>query len=203
MTKIKLCGLTRVCDMKAANICRPEYVGFVFVKKSRRYLTEEEAVRLKEQLLPNIAAVGVFVDEDPKIIAGMLKRGVIDMAQLHGNEEEKEIEKLQRITGKSIIKAFSVKSEKDIQKAMVSPADYVLLDSGNGGTGIPFDWKLLKNLTRPYFIAGGLGLGNIKEVIRRFHPYGVDISSGIESGGRKDPEKMETLVRMVRETERK
>lgn len=198
MTKIKLCGLTRECDIEAANKCLPDYIGFVFAEKSSRYVQEEKAEKLKQKLSSKILAVGVFVDASVQKIIEMLDSGIIDAAQLHGKETPEEICMLQKKTGKPIVKAFCVKSENDIMEANASPADIVLLDAKEGGMGIPFDWTLLKHVERPYFLAGGLGLDNIKNVIEEFAPYGVDVSSGIETDGQKDPEKMAAFVAAVR-----
>lgn len=198
MTKIKLCGLTRPCDIRTANELTPEYIGFVFAPKSKRYVSPEQAAALRKALLPGILAVGVFVNEDPQTIAGLLRRGVIDIAQLHGDEDENYIQVLRMLTDKPIIKAFRIDSEKDIFAAKNSTADYVLADSGSGGTGTCFDWHLLDGLDRPFFLAGGLGCGNIKNALDAVRPYAVDVSSGIETDGYKDPQKMKTFVRAVR-----
>lgn len=198
MTKIKLCGLTRECDIEAANACCPDYIGFVFAEKSSRYLPREEAARLRKKLSPDISPIGVFVNAPVENIIKMLGQGIIDGAQLHGQETEEEIEWLQKRTEKPVLKAFSVRTEQDIKDANESVADYILLDSKGGGTGIPFDWNLLKYVTRPYFLAGGVSMDNIKEIMGKFQPYGVDISSGIETKGYKDPEKMAAFVAAVR-----
>ncbi len=194
MTKIKLCGLTREQDIEAANACRPDFVGFVFAEKSRRYVSPPRAAELKSLLVPGILAVGVFVNEDVTKIAQLLNDGVIDLAQLHGGEDEGYIKSLRGLTSKPLIKAFRVDSGKDIEAAEASTADYVLLDSGNGGTGTVFDWRLPEKLERPYFLAGGLNPGNVSEAVSRMHPYAVDVSSGIETDGLKDKEKMREFV---------
>lgn len=196
--KIKLCGLTRPSDIEVANLLHPDYVGFVFAKKSRRYVSPERVKTLKELLHPDILAVGVFVDEEPESVAVWLSSGMIDMAQLHGGEDEGYIEKLRELTDKPIIKAFSVRSEGDIGRACESSADFVLLDAGDGGTGTAFDRELLAGMNRPYFLAGGLDASNVGEVVRRWQPYAVDVSSGIETDGLKDAEKMQEFVRNVR-----
>lgn len=198
MTKIKLCGLTRPCDIETANILKPEFIGFVFAPKSRRYLPPEKAAELKRALQPGIRAVGVFVNEAPETVAKLLGAGIIDIAQLHGSEGEAYIRQLRTLTGKPIIKAFRIETPQYIRTAENSSADHVLLDSGAGGTGTSFDWALLKAIERPYFLAGGLGLHNIREAIDTLDPYGVDVSSGIETGGLKDKEKMAAFVAAVR-----
>ncbi len=201
MTKIKLCGLTRLCDIEAANELLPEYIGFVFAPGSRRYVTPERAAELKKALCPNITAVGVFVDEEPEVIAELLERGVIGAAQLHGGEDEEYIRRLRALTGKPIIKAFRMDGEEDAAAAERSGADLVLLDSGSGGTGKAFDWRLAEKMGRLYFLSGGLSPENAGAAVRRLHPYGVDVSSGIETGGHKDIGRMRRFVEAVRTTE--
>ncbi len=197
MTKIKFCGLSRPCDIEAANELKPEYIGFVFASKSRRYVSFKEAQKLKRQLLPGIRAVGVFVNESAEVIADLLNSDVIDIAQLHGDEGEEYIGNLRMLTGKPIIKAFRIRDDEDVLAAESSTADAVLLDSG-AGTGVVFDWTLLRDIKRPYFLAGGLDIGNVNEAIEKLHPYAVDVSSGIEINGRKDKEKMTAFAAVVR-----
>lgn len=197
MTKIKLCGLSRPCDIEAANALMPEYIGFVFWPKSRRYVTPERAAGLRRALSPDIASVGVFVDESPEAVAQLLSDGVIDIAQLHGSESEEYISSLRRLTDKPLIRAFRIASEGDIAAAECSSADWVLLDSG-AGTGTVFDWDMIQNLARPYFLAGGLDVGNAAAAVARLHPYAVDVSSGIETDGFKDNSKMAAFVAAVR-----
>ena len=176
MTKMKLCGLFRPCDIDAANQLKPEYIGFVFAPKSRRYVTPEEAAELKKLLAPTIQAVGVFVNED-------------------------EINQLRALTDKPIIKAFCLKKSEDITNAESCLADYILLDSGEG-TGTVFDWKKIQNIQRPYFLAGGLSIDNVENAVRQLNPYAVDVSSGIETDGLKDKTKMAAFVAAVRKEER-
>lgn len=197
MTKIKLCGLTRHCDIETANELMPDYIGFVFAQKSRRYINPEKAAQLKMMLHSNIKAVGVFVKETPKTVAELLNCGIIDIAQLHGGENEEYIKQLRTLTDKPIIKAFRIDTEQDIVAAQNSTADFVLLDSGNGGTGTVFDWQLIQHIQRPYFLAGGLGLDNIKAAVEALKPYAVDVSSGIETDGLKDKNKMIEFVHAV------
>ena len=197
MTKLKLCGLSRICDIEAANRLKPEYIGFVFLPKSKRYVTYEKAKELKSLLSPDIKVVGVFVDESAEIVARLLNDGTIDIAQLHGGEDEEYISRLRKLTGKPIIKAFRIESEEDIARAEKSSADHILLDSGMG-TGKVFDWSLIQSIKRPYFLAGGLDCDNVGEAIKKLRPYAVDVSSGIETNGLKDKEKMAAFVAKVR-----
>ena len=203
MTKIKLCGLTRPEDIAAANALQPEYIGFVFAPKSRRYVSREMAAALKAQLSPGIQAVGVFVNEAPETVADLLNAGIIDIAQLHGQEDAAYIARLRGLTARPLWQAFRVTDAASLAKAQKSPADLVLLDSGTGGTGTTFDWALLEKFDRPYFLAGGLGPDNAADAVRQLHPYAVDVSSGIETNGRKDPEKMAAFAAAVRDAERK
>ena len=197
MSKIKLCGLSRKCDIEWANALKPEYIGFVFWSKSKRNVPPEKAKELKGLLSPDIKAVGVFVDEPIENVAELLNDNIIDIAQLHGGEDEEYIKKLRALSGKPIIKAFLLKSENDAERAEKSTADYILVDSGTG-TGKSFDWELLKNISRPYFLAGGLCCENISQAITALDPYAVDVSSGIETNGCKDKNKMAAFVAAVR-----
>ena len=196
-TKIKLCGLSRPWDIRAANALKPEFVGFVFAPRSRRYVSSQQAKTLKSLLLPEIRAVGVFVDEEPQRVAELLDSGVIDLAQLHGAEDNGYIRRLRALTDHPLIQAFRITSEEDVRRAADSGADHILLDAG-AGTGTVFDWGLLRQIRRPYFLAGGLGLYNVEKAVEELHPYGVDVSSGIETDGVKDPEKMAAFVAAVR-----
>ena len=191
MTKMKLCGLFRPCDIDAANELKPEYIGFVFARKSRRYVTPEEAAELKKLLDPDIQAVGVFVNEAAERIAALLNKGIIDIAQLHGAEDENDINQLRTLTDKPIIKAFCIKESEDITDAESCLADYILLD-----------WKKIQNIQRPYFLAGGLSIDNVENAVRQLNPYAVDVSSGIETDGLKDKTKMAAFVAAVRKEER-
>ena len=196
--KIKLCGLTRPCDIETVNELQPDYIGFVFAKKSRRYVSPEKAEELKAMLVPGIQAVGVFVNEEPEQIAALLEAGTIDVAQLHGQESETEIRRLRELTDHPLIQAFRIDTEQDVERANASTADYVLLDSGAGGTGTVFDWDLLQAIRRPYFLAGGLDTENLGTVKAKLNPYVVDVSSGIETDGYKDKEKMTAFVAAAR-----
>lgn len=198
-TKIKFCGLSRNCDIETANALSPDYVGFVFAKNSRRCVSFARAKELKALLAPGILTVGVFVNEDPRTVAAFLEAGVIDAAQLHGDEDTDYIRGLKSLTKAPLIKAFGLRSIHDLPAVERCPADLVLLDSPGGGTGRLFDWQLLENIQRPYFLAGGLSAENVGEAIARLRPFGVDVSSGIETGGYKDREKMTAFAAAVRE----
>lgn len=197
MTKTKLCGLTRLCDIRAANEIRPDYIGFVFAPGSRRYITPQAADALRQALDPGIRAVGVFVNETAETVAALLNNNVIDAAQLHGSEDEAYIRQLRSLTDKPLIRAFRVKTADDLAAAARCGTDQILLDSG-AGTGTTFDWQLIRDFPRPYFLAGGLTPDNVGDAVRRLHPYGVDVSSGIETDGLKDRYKMAAFAAAVR-----
>ena len=202
MSKMKLCGLSREQDIKAVNEIKPDYIGFVFAKKSKRYVSPERAAELKAMLSPGITAVGVFVNETVENVAQLLNNGTIDIAQLHGKEDNEYIAQLRGLSCKPIIQAFKIACEADLEPVEASKADYVLLDSG-AGTGTVFDWSLIKNVKRPYFLAGGLSPENVAAAIAELDPYAVDVSSGIETDGLKDAAKMEAFAANVRREEQK
>ncbi len=201
MTRIKLCGLARTDEIKLVNTLDVEYVGFVFVPSSKRYITKEKAKKLRELLTPQVQTVGVFVNAPIEMIISLYEQGIITIAQLHGTEDEQYIEALRKYGNIPIIKAYRIDTKEDIQLANCSSAEHVLLDSGAGGTGTVFDWSLLQLMEREYFLAGGLSVGNVKEAIHILHPFAVDVSSGIETNGSKDLDKMKEFVNQVREVE--
>lgn len=197
MTRIKMCGLRRPEDIEAAGELLPEYIGFVFFPGSKRYVAPETARTLKAGLNPGIRTVGVFVDAKPETVAKLLLDGTIDMAQLHGSEDEAYLADLRKRTDKPLIRAFRVRGAEDALRAQASSADEILLDAG-AGDGKTFDWSWLRQVKRPYFLAGGLTPENAGRAVRELKPYAVDVSSGIETGGFKDIVKMRAFVRAVR-----
>lgn len=201
MTKIKLCGLSRPSDISAVNELLPDYIGFVFAKKSKRYVTAQKAAELKALLNPRIKAVGVFCNELPETVANLLNKGFIDIAQLHGDEDESFIKKLRTLTDKPIIKAFCINSAFDITAANESSADFILVDSSSAGSGKVFDWQLLKSIKRPFFLAGGISKSNVSAAIKLLQPYAVDVSSGIEINGLKSKTEMTAFVDAVRKAD--
>lgn len=196
MTLVKICGLTRPEDIDAVNSLSPDMAGFVFYGPSRRYVTRDSARELGSGLDPSIVKVGVFVDEDPLVIADLVGSGIIDAVQLHGVEDGAYIHGLRRLVDAPVIKTFLVRNRGDIEAANRSDADYVLLDSGMG-SGRTFDWSLLEDMDRDYILSGGLNPGNIRDAVEMLHPYGVDVSSGVETDGRKDPLKMSAFLETV------
>ena len=197
MARVKICGMRRPEDIEFANRVKPDYIGFVFASFSKRYVSYEQAKQLKELLDPSIKVVGVFVDENPKIVASAANDDLVDMIQVHGTEEPGEIERIKAFTQKTIIQAIKVHSREDVRMAEHSPADGILLDSGMG-SGETFDWRLLGGITRPYFLAGGLTPENVEGAIKKCHPFGVDVSTGVETDGVKDPVKMEAFMQAVK-----
>lgn len=222
MTCVKFCGITRACDVESINALHlrypktPLYVGFVFYAPSKRAISASLALQLKGLLAPDISTVGVFVNEQPAAVASLLNSGVIDYAQLHGSEDEAYITQLRERTKKPIIQAFCVKQASDIERARTSSAAMVLLDAGKG-EGARFNWNLLGDtrvaaqedaqddapdnrnnvLQRAYLLAGGLSPENVFLACELCHPFGVDVSSGIETQGTKDPAKMQRFLEEV------
>lgn len=197
MTEIKLCGLKRPQDIEYVNELVPEYIGFVFAKGSRRYVSPKEAAGLRKNLNTGIIPVGVFADENKEIVADLVNGHIIDIVQLHGNEDDEYISSLRNISDCKIIKALRIMGRDDIIAANKSTADYVLLDSG-GGSGEAFDWSLIQEIQRPYFLAGGLNPSNVERAITELQPFAVDASSSLETDGFKDKDKMAAFVNAVR-----
>lgn len=196
MTKIKLCGIRRKEDVELVNLVKPDYIGYVFAKSSKRYVTPEAALELTRLLDPEIIPVGVFVDEAIENVISFYESGAIKAAQLHGDESGEYISELQK-RGITVIKAFKVKNVSDAEKAEQCRADIVLLDSGSG-SGEVFDWSLIKTVRRDYFLAGGLNEKNVSDAIKTLHPFAVDASSCIETNGFKDLEKAQRFVAAIR-----
>ena len=199
MTKIKMCGLRRPEDIEFANRVKPDYIGYVFAEKSKRYIATEKAAELTKLLDGDIVPVGVFVDETMENIIAAVKMGAVKMVQLHGSESEDFISEL-KSRGIPVIKAFQVGSAEDIAAAERSCADMVLLDSGKG-SGQTFDWSLIGSIKRPYLLAGGITAENAGQAIRQLRPFGVDASSCLETDGFKDIAKMKAFAQAVRAAE--
>ena len=199
MTKIKICGLRRPEDIAYVNEAKPDFAGFIIdVPKSRRNVPQEKVRELTALLSPEILPVGVFVNAPMETILSLVTDGTLKAVQLHGQESQSYLEELKKQVTVPLIRAFSIRSPEDLTEAEKSPADFVLLDNGAGGTGETFDWSLLSSFDRPFFLAGGLRLENITEAISRFHPYALDLSSGVETDGYKDKEKIIAAVAAVR-----
>ena len=199
MTKIKICGLRRPEDIAYVNEAKPDFAGFIIdVPKSRRNVPREKVRELTALLSPEILPVGVFVNAPMETILSLVTDGTLKAVQLHGQESQSYLEELKKQVAVPLIRAFSIRSPEDLTEAENSPADFVLLDNGAGGTGETFDWSLLSSFDRPFFLAGGLRLENITEAVNRFHPYALDLSSGGETDGYKDKEKIIAAVAAVR-----
>ena len=196
--KIKLCGMFRPEDIGYVNEVKPDYVGFVLAEGFRRRIIRDQAADFRKELDPAIPAVGVFVNNSCEEIISYLQEGIIQMAQLHGSETEEDIQYIKAVTGKPVMKAVKVISRYDAEAWLDSSADYLLFDSGTG-SGVTFDWSALIDIDRKFFLAGGLNAGNLMTAIVSVHPYAVDLSSGVETDGVKDLEKMREVVRLVRE----
>jgi phosphoribosylanthranilate isomerase len=175
----------------------PDFIGFVFAK-SRRQVSTVWAEAMRPRLKSEITPVGVFVNESLAKVAQLLNDSIIEIAQLHGEETEQYIKALKSLTNKPIIKAVRVLSQEDIEAAQHTVADFLLLDNGTGGTGESFDWSLVSQMKKPFFLAGGLKADNIEQAIAATNPYAVDLSSGVETGGMKDRDKILEIVRRMR-----
>ncbi|MBO6205806.1 MAG: phosphoribosylanthranilate isomerase [Lachnospiraceae bacterium] len=196
-TKIKLCGMMNPPDVITAMELGVDYVGFILSEGFRRTIPLGTFCELESYLAGSaVKKVGVFVNEPIEGIMEYYEES-LDVIQLHGQEDALYIKTLRQHTKKPIIKAFKITSAEDVQMANKSTADYVLLDSGTG-TGKTFDHSLIEGINRPYFLAGGLTTQNVKEAIRKLHPYAVDASSCLETDGRKDKNKMTEFVNVIR-----
>ena len=212
MTKVKICGLTRSEDIECANRVKPDFIGMVFYAKSKRAVTAQQAAQLKAQLAPSIKAVGVFVNAEISFIAKLAQASIIDIIQLHGDEDADYITRLhQELANKNvsvpIIKAIRVRSEESLLNLEQYQVDFFLFDTYKpghyGGTGERFNLELEGvTIPKPYFIAGGLDASNIAEVIAA-NPkaFAVDVSGGVEDAatGLKSPQKIEDFVSQVRQ----
>jgi len=197
-TKIKICGLFRLCDADFVNQAMPDYAGFVFFEKSHRFVTEEQGKKLRENINNEISTVGVFVNHDFKYIKKLYEKKIISIIQLHGDEDEAYISALRNMLPKAEIwKAFTVRSSDDVLKAKNCIADRVLLDNGYG-TGKCFEWSVVDNFGRQIILAGGLNADNIRPAITRFHPFAVDVSSGVECNKVKNRDKIMATVAAVK-----
>ena len=213
MQKIKLCGMMKPCDIEYANRVKPDLVGFIFAN-TRRKISPAQAKQFREALDAEIPAVGVFVNEDISVIASLVQGGCIGMIQLHGEEDADYIRRLREACDVPVIKAVKVQTVEQIRQAAALPVDYLLLDTYRkgvlGGTGEAFDWELLREAKiaagdtaegelfgKPYFLAGGLHAGNLREAAA-LGSYGLDVSSGIETDGSKDFTKMVEVMELLR-----
>jgi len=209
MVKLKICGMRRSEDIEMANRHKPDYIGFVFAESPRK-VSFEQAKELSELLSDEIVPVGVFVNEHMKLIVDLFRDGIIEMAQLHGDEDEKYIRNLKdksiEETGKQIpvINAIEIKDGADYNDELLkwrdSASDYFILDSGKG-SGKTFDWSLIDKESEFFknsiFLAGGLNSENLALAIEEFNPFAVDLSSSVETDGFKDEEKIKEIIEIM------
>ena len=199
MVKIKICGIKRLEDIEIVNKYKPDFIGFVFAN-SKRKVSYDLALNLRKNLSEDISAVGVFVDADKKEILKLYNDGIIDIAQLHGNEDENYICDLKKKTQNKlkVIKAIEISQNTDLSKYDDYNSDYLLLDSGKG-SGKTFDWNLIKkDFKKDFFLAGGLNSSNISQAISEFNPYAVDLSSALEVDGFKDENKIKEIMEIIK-----
>ncbi|HZK46494.1 MAG TPA: phosphoribosylanthranilate isomerase [Atopostipes sp.] len=200
MIKVKICGLRRPEDIEATNAAKPDYVGFIFVPETKRYVKPDLAASFRRDLAADIQTVGVFVNAPIEEIVAICQAGTIDLVQLHGEEDQAYIAHLKGQVDQHIIKSVAVGDELVVDP---NQADYLLFDSlspSRGGSGKIFDWQMVSAYQeKPFFLAGGLGIGNIEEALKVVRPYAVDASSSLETDGVKDPVKMQKFVAKIRE----
>lgn len=202
--KIKFCGIRRLEDVTAVNLCQPDYMGMILSGGFRRSISQEQAQRLVQEKLAAIAAVGVFVNESSETICRMAEQLHLQVIQLHGNESAEQIQTLQQKTGLPVWKALRIGTLEDLEAVGTNPADCLILEgktgAGIGGTGVCADWELLArhSWNRSFFLAGGLQPENVLEAIATVSPTGVDFSSGIEEDGVKSLRRMKQLMTLIR-----
>ena len=208
--KVKMCGISKVETIPAIIDAKPDYMGLVFAP-SKRQVTVEQAKTLVEELhkqyavrynSETIKAVGVFVNETVENLLKIAEEVKLDVIQLHGDEDESFIQILKEQSNVEVWKAVQVRSAADAEKWIDSSADMLLFDAYHkderGGTGEVFDWSSLDEFERPFMLAGGIDSTNVARAIRTVRPYGIDISSGIETNSVKDDEKMKAFTNIVR-----
>ena len=201
--KIKMCGISKVETIPAIVEAKPDYMGLVFAP-SKRQVTVEQAKTLVDELHKQyeIKTVGVFVNETVENLLKIAEEVKLDVIQLHGDEDESFIQTLKEQSNVEVWKAVQVRSAADAEKWIDSSADMLLFDAYHkderGGTGEVFDWSSLDEFERPFMLAGGIDSTNVARAIRTVRPYGIDISSGIETEGVKDDEKIKAFTNIVR-----
>lgn len=198
--KVKICGLKTLEDIDYINEVLPDFAGFIFAESSRR-ISFNQAAKMKSKLNKNIKSIGVFVNEKTENIINAAEEGIIDLIQLHGNEDNNYIKEIGNKLKLPVIKAFKADSnlKYNIENTI---ADYVLIDSCNknqlGGTGQLFDWGLIPETDKKIFLAGGLNADNIIRAIKEVNPYCLDINSGVEINGKKDRKKILEVMQIVK-----
>ena len=208
--KVKMCGISKVETIPAVVEAKPDYMGLVFAP-SKRQATVEQAEILVEELHKQcinhydtkvVKTVGVFVNETLDNLVRIADTANLDAVQLHGDEDEAFIQSLKERTNVEVWKAIQIRSAADVEKWIDSSADMLLFDAYHkderGGTGEVFDWSSLDTFERPFMLAGGIDSTNVARAIRTVRPYGIDISSGIETNGVKDDEKITAFTKIVK-----
>ena len=215
--KVKMCGISKVETIPAVVEAKPDYMGLVFAP-SKRQVTVDQAKILVEELHrgyakkygsdtkhdknDTIKTVGVFVNETVDNLVTIANEANLDAVQLHGDEDETFIQSLKERTSVEVWKAVQIRSAADVEKWIDSSADMLLFDAYHkderGGTGEVFDWSSLDAFERPFMLAGGIDSTNVARAIRTVRPYGIDISSGIETNGVKDDEKITAFTKIVK-----
>ena len=196
-TELKICGLSRLEDIVAVNRHGADFAGFVFYEKSKRYVDPYKANELIDLLRADIKPVGVFMDEPIDNVVRIARITGVELVQLHGHESEEYVEYIKRTLDRPVIKAYKASEKGALERAANSNADYVMIDSG-AGSGKKFDWNILKDFKRDYFLAGGLDPESVGEAISLLEPFAVDVSSGVETDGIKDEEKIAKFIKAVK-----
>lgn len=199
MTKVKICGITNLEDAMDAASLGADYLGFNFYPKSPRHIKKSEAKKIISSLPKNIKKVGVFVNEGIDKVKSIVNEANLDLIQLHGDETPYYCAQLKNKGKKTIIKAFRIKNYGEIKKTGDYDVDYLMFDAFRkgmfGGTGKTFDWKIVKEIKRPFFLSGGLNADNIKGAIKAAKPFAVDVASSVEKKpGKKDYRKMKSFI---------
>ena len=203
MIYLKFCGMRRAEDIEYVNECRPDYVGFILSQGFKRTVSIEDFLALEKGLDNGIKKVGVFVNERPKNILELAEH--LDVIQLHGDEDHSTVMYYSEKTNCEIWKAVRAKNPEDIEREQEKSCEKLLIDSFSensvGGTGKRINTEIVKSakIEKPFFIAGGITAENIAEIVRDTKPYGVDLSSGIETDGFKDLQKMKSIMEILRE----
>ena len=215
--KVKMCGISKVETIPAVVEAKPDYMGLVFAP-SKRQVTVDQAKTLVEELhrgyaqkygsdtehdkTDTIKTVGVFVNETVDNLVTIANEANLDAVQLHGDEDETFIQSLKERTNVEVWKAIQIRTAADTEKWIDSSADMLLFDAYHkderGGTGEVFDWSSLDAFERPFMLAGGIDSTNVARAIRTVRPYGIDISSGIETNGMKDDKKITAFTKIVK-----
>jgi len=192
LTKVKICGLSTASAVETACQAGADYIGFVFAE-SRRRVSLEQAQKLAALVPPAVRKVGVFVSPSLAELQETISVANLDLVQIHGDFNEELLTEI----GRPVIRAYQVKGAlKDVSQQ----ADYLLFDAPLAGSGQTFDWQVFdkSQIHQPFFIAGGLNAGNVQEAIQHFAPYAVDVSSGVETDGQKDLEKIKEFIERVK-----